>query len=120
MKVEDEEESEDLATSRTHGLRNLLGLCLHLVTIGFGYDATQALNGIDTSSWLSFTRDRYVIQLIGNIISHTISSPPKMGNPAIPRVILIGLKFEVKTLVKKGPNYPVSNPRNDRFFGSPV
>jgi hypothetical protein len=38
------------------------------------------------------------------------------GNPAIPRVILIGLKFEVETLVKKGPNYPVSNPWNDRFF----
>ena len=38
---------------------------------------------------------------------------PNLGNPAIPRVILIGLKFEVKTLVKKGPNYPVSNPWND-------
>ena len=37
----------------------------------------------------------------------------RVGNPAIPRVILIGLKFEVKTLVKKGPNYPVWN---DRFF----
>jgi len=40
----------------------------------------------------------------------------ELGKPAIPMVILIELMFEVKTLVEKGPNYPVSNPWNDRFF----
>jgi hypothetical protein len=81
-----------------------------LVSMKFIYIARSASAPVKIQRILYLILWRQHTLFLMRKLYHVTCRLPFAGNLAIPRVILIGLKFEVETLVKKGPNYPVSNP----------